>query len=44
MSDAAEKRDGSRPKWRGRMEVLLLVVGGLILLIPTLAVFLAGAG
>lgn len=36
-----EPEDG-QPKWRGRIEVLLLVVGGLVLLIPTLAIFLAG--
>jgi len=36
-----EPEDG-QPKWRGRIEVLLLVAGGLVLLIPTLAVFLAG--
>ena len=36
-----EPEDG-QPKWRGRIEVLLLGVGGLVLLIPTLAIFLAG--
>ena len=44
MSNAPENPNGERPKWRGRIEVLLLVAGGLILLIPTLAIFLAGAG
>jgi len=44
MSNGAEKSDGERPKWRGRTEVLLLVAGGLILLVPTIAIFLAGAG
>ena len=44
MSNDPENPDDERPKWRGRIEVLLLVAGGLILLIPTLAVFLAGAG
>ena len=44
MSNAPENSNGERPKWRGRIEVLLLVAGGLILLIPTLAIFLAGAG
>ena len=43
MSKAPENPDGDRPKWRGRLEVLLLVAGGLILLIPTLAIFYAGA-
>lgn len=43
MDEADEQSSGRRPKWRGRIEVLLLVAGGLILLIPTLAVFLAGA-
>ena len=43
MSSAPENHNGERPKWRGRIEVLLLVAGGLILLIPTLAIFLAGA-
>ena len=44
MSNGPENPDSERPKWRGRMEVLLLVAGGLILLLPTLAIFLAGAG
>ncbi len=44
MSNGPENPDDGRPRWRGRIEVLLLVAGGLILLIPTLAVFLAGAG
>ena len=43
MSNAPQNPDDERPKWRGRTEVLLLVAGGLILLIPTLAIFLAGA-
>lgn len=43
MDEADQQSSGGRPKWRGRIEVLLLVAGGLILLIPTLAVFLAGA-
>ncbi len=34
--------DDEPPKWRGRLEVLLLVAGGLVLLIPTLAIFFAG--
>ena len=42
MSNDPENPNGQRPKWRGRIEVLLLVAGGLILLIPTLAIFLAG--
>ena len=42
MSNGPENSNGKRPKWRGRIEVLLLVAGGLILLIPTFAIFLAG--
>ena len=42
MSSSPENSNGERPKWRGRIEVLLLVAGGLILLVPTLAIFLAG--
>ena len=42
MSNDPENPNGKRPEWRGRIEVLLLVAGGLILLIPTLAIFLAG--
>jgi len=30
-------------KWRGRTEVLLLVIGALVLVIPTVFVFLSGA-
>ncbi|MGB2104309.1 MAG: hypothetical protein ACPHVN_06740 [Luminiphilus sp.] len=44
MSSAPQHPDDDRPKWRGRTEVLLLVAGGLILLLPTIAIFLAGAG
>ncbi len=44
MNNGPENPDGEPPKWRGRLEVLLLVAGGLILLIPTLAIFLAGTG
>jgi uncharacterized membrane protein HdeD (DUF308 family) len=29
-------------KWRGRVAVLLLIAGGLVLLMPTVAIFLAG--
>ena len=43
MSNVPQNSDGERPKWRGRTEVLLLVAGGLVLLIPTIAIFLAGA-
>jgi len=43
MDDADQQSPEQRPKWRGRVEILLLVAGGLILLVPTLAVFLAGA-
>ena len=42
MSNDPENPNDKRPKWRGRIEVLLLVAGGLILLIPALAIFLAG--
>ena len=42
MSNDPQNPNDKRPKWRGRTEVLLLVAGGLILLIPTLAIFLAG--
>jgi len=44
MSNAPQNPDDERAKWRGRTEVLLLVAGGLILLLPTIAIFLAGAG
>ena len=30
MSNDPENSNGKRPKWRGRIEVLLLVAGGLI--------------
>lgn len=42
MDPASNNPDEEPPKWRGRIEVLLLVAGGLVLLIPTLAIFLAG--
>lgn len=44
MNNGLENPDGKPSKWRGRIEVLLLVSGSLILLIPTLAIFLAGTG
>ena len=43
MSQSPDEQNEARSRWRGRVEVLLLVAGGLILLIPTLAIFLAGA-
>ena len=43
MSQSPDEQNEPRSKWRGRVEVLLLVAGGLILLIPTLAIFFAGA-
>ena len=42
MEHSSNGPDGEPPKWRGRIEVFLLVAGGLVLLIPTLAVFLVG--
>ncbi len=42
MDPFSDNPDDEPPKWRGRVEVLLLIVGGLVLLIPTLAIFLAG--
>jgi len=43
MAQSPDEQKESRSKWRGRVEVLLLVAGGVILLIPTLAIFFAGA-
>lgn len=42
MDPSPNTPEDEPPKWRGRVEVLLLVAGGLVLLIPTLAIFLAG--
>ena len=42
MNSSPEKPEENRSKWRSRVEALLLVAGGLLLLIPTLAIFLAG--
>ncbi len=42
MHPSSNSPDDEPPKWRGRVEALLLVAGGLVLLIPTLAIFLAG--
>jgi hypothetical protein len=42
MDPSSDNPGDEPPKWRGRVEVLLLVAGGLVLLIPTLAIFLAG--
>ena len=34
--------ESEQPKWRGRLAVLVLVLGGLVLLLPTFGIFLAG--
>ncbi len=41
MDESDQQSSGQRAKWRGRIEVSVLIVGGLILLIPTLAVLIA---
>jgi hypothetical protein len=44
MSDDQSNEPSTRPsQWRGRTEVLLLVIGALVLVIPTVFVFLSGA-
>ena len=42
MNNSSYEPNDEQPKWRGRIAVLLLVIGGLVLLMPTLAIFLAG--
>jgi uncharacterized membrane protein HdeD (DUF308 family) len=42
MNNSSYEPNDEQPKWRGRLAVLLLVVGGLVLLMPTLAIFLLG--
>ena len=42
MDNSSYEPNDEQPKWRGRIAVLLLVIGGLVLLMPTLAIFLAG--
>jgi len=45
MTDRSSDEPKSEPsRWRGRTEVLLLVLGGLILLIPTVAILLTAGG
>ena len=41
-NNASHEPESERSKWRGRVAVLVLVAGGLVLLIPTFAIFLAG--
>jgi hypothetical protein len=41
--DQSNEPSTQPPKWRGRTEVLLLVIGALVLVIPTVFVFLSGA-
>jgi hypothetical protein len=41
-NNASHEPESERSKWRGRVAVLVLVLGGLLLLIPTAAIFLAG--
>lgn len=44
MSDDQSNEPSPQPsKWRGRTEALLLVIGALVLVIPTVFVFLSGA-
>jgi hypothetical protein len=44
MSDDQFNEPSQQPsKWRVRTEVLLLVIGALVLVIPTVFVFLSGA-
>ena len=40
--DSSPGPNSNQTKWRGRVAVLILVLGGLVLLIPTAAIFLAG--
>jgi uncharacterized membrane protein HdeD (DUF308 family) len=42
MNNSSYEPNDEQPKWRGRLAVFLLVVGGLVLLMPTLAIFLVG--
>ncbi|MBL6695869.1 MAG: hypothetical protein ISP97_04235 [Luminiphilus sp.] len=45
MTDRSSDEPKSEPsQWRGRTEVLLLILGGLILLIPTVAILLTAGG
>ena len=45
MTDRSSDKTKREPsRWRGRTEVLLLVLGGLILLIPTVAILLTAGG
>ncbi|MDG1215931.1 MAG: hypothetical protein P8N17_07955 [Luminiphilus sp.] len=43
MNNSSYEPNDEQPKWRGRIAVLLLVIGGLVLLMPTFAIFLAGS-
>ena len=44
MDDSTHDIPPETSKWRGRLAVLVLVVGGLILLLPTIAIFLSSTG
>ncbi|MDG2459362.1 MAG: hypothetical protein P8M73_00640 [Luminiphilus sp.] len=44
MKDLPEETPEAQSKWRGRLAVLVLVAGGLILLLPTIAIFLSDSG
>ena len=44
MDDSTDDTPPEPSKWRGRLAVLVLVVGGLILLLPTIAIFLSSTG
>ena len=44
MSDDQSNEPSTQSsQWRGRIEVLLLVIGALVLVTPTVFVFLSGA-
>ena len=42
-SEPSTQSRSQQSRWRGRIEVLLLVIGALVLVITTAFIFLAGA-
>lgn len=41
MTEQERQADKNARPWKGRIEVLLLVIGGLLLMVPTLAIFVS---
>jgi hypothetical protein len=44
MTEQEGRTDKNARPWKGRIEVLLLIIGGLLLMVPTIAIFMSSGG